>query len=179
MYKVGKTIKNKTKHQNKLKQIQRYQAPMARSYGSHSVLLLHLDFLQLFLPRDDVGLFLISRDGVDAFGFPPCNSFLGLGDLSPGHLILLATLTLAGNARHFVYQLHAAGFAGSVLLVAVCSESSPFVVAANEDLLVVETHVYLSVSGLSNDTLWRNEVWGRKTGYEILRWLGVGNAQQR
>jgi len=115
---------------------------------------LHLNFLQLLLPRNDVNLFLIGRHGVDAFGFPSGHSLLGLGDLPPSHFILLAHLTLAGDARRFENQFHATGFARPVFLVAMSSESSPLVVSANKDLLVVETHVYFNVSVGSNDILW-------------------------
>jgi len=118
----------------------------SNSYRSHPALPLHLNFLQLLLPSNDVNLFLISRHGVDAFGFPPGHSLLGLGDLPPCHFVLLAHLTLAGDARRFENQFHATGLARSVFLVAVGSESSPLVVAANKDLLVIETHVYFNVS---------------------------------
>lgn len=156
---VGRNITPKTKKENhknkhryKLQTNPNYQAPnKTRLYRSHLGLLHELHILQLPLPRGNVVFFLIRRHRVDAFGFPSGHSLLGRGDLAPDDLVLLAHLTFAGNAGCFVYQLHAACFARSVLLVAVCSESSPLVVTANEDLLVVETHVCLGVSETAVD----------------------------
>lgn len=129
------------------KQIPHYQAPNnTRLYRSHLGLLHEFHILQLPLPRGDTILFLISRHGVDVFGFPSGYSLLGRGDFTPDDFVLLAHLTLGSNTGCFVYQFHAACFASPVLLVAMCSESSPLVVTANEDLLVIEAHVCLGVS---------------------------------
>lgn len=88
----------------------------------------------------DVELLLIGRHGVDSFGFPSRYSLFGLGNLAPSHLVLFAHLTLALNSRRLIDEFHATRFAGPVLLVAMGPETAPFVVAADEDLLVVKAH---------------------------------------
>jgi len=111
-----------------------------QSYRPHLGLLRHLDISEVALPLHDACHFFIGRNRVDTLGFPSCNSFLRLDYFSHDDLVLLAQLTLACDAGSFVYQLHTARFAGPVLFVAVGSETSPLVVPAREDLLVVETH---------------------------------------
>jgi hypothetical protein len=110
-------------------------------YRPHLCLLHHLNIPQLPLPLDNVGPFLVGRYGVDAFGLPARYALSSLSDLAPDDLVLLAHLALRCDSRRFEDQLHTACLAGSVLFVAVGAEASPLVVAAGEDLLVVETHV--------------------------------------
>jgi hypothetical protein len=110
-------------------------------YRPHLCLLHHLDIPQLPLPLDNVGPFLVGRYGVDAFSLPARYALSSLSDLAPNDLVLLAHLALGCDSGSFEDQLHAACLAGSVLLVAMGAEASPLVVAAGEDLLVVETHL--------------------------------------
>jgi len=115
-------------------------------------MLRRLDLPEVALPLDDVRHFFVGRNRVDTLGFPSCNSLPRLDYFSHDDIVLLAQLTLACDARGFVYQLHAACLAGSILFVAVGSEASPFVVpAGGEDLLVVETHGLCQVFQVSVD----------------------------
>lgn len=114
----------------------------------------HVDVLQLPLPLGNVVPLLVGRDGVDPLGFPTFHALVGLRDLAPDDLVLLAHLTFGSDSGSFEDELHTAGLAGSVLLVAVGTEAPPLVVAAREDLLIVETHVWIDVSrGWSIDLL--------------------------
>lgn len=89
---------------------------------------------------DNAGPLLIGRHGIDPLRLPSGDSLLGGGYLAPDDFVFLAHRTLGCNMRRLEDELHAAGFARSVLLVAVSTEAPPLVVAAVEDLLFIEAH---------------------------------------
>lgn len=115
-------------------------------YRSHLGLLGHLNFSQLPLPLGYICVLLIGWNRVDTLGFPSGYSFLGLNYFAFDNFGPLAQLALNWDRWCFIDQLHATGFTCSVFFVTVGAESSPLMVVAGEDLLVVETHFCESVS---------------------------------
>lgn len=102
------------------------------------------------LPEVDGLFFLVGRNGIDAFHLPALNALMGLSDLSASHVNLLAGLTLGPDVDGLVDELHSAGFASTVLLCAVGTETTPSEVTTGEDLLVVKAHGVLKCG---SDTL--------------------------
>lgn len=92
------------------------------------------------LPEVDSLLFLVGRNGIDAFHLPALNALMGLSDLSVSHVNLLAGLTLGPDVDGLVDELHPASFTSTVLLCTVGTETSPSEITARENLLVVEAH---------------------------------------
>lgn len=99
-----------------------------------------LDFLQLILPDHDTLPLLIRGHRVNPFVLPALDPFMSLADLPVCHLILLAHLTSPRDTGSFIDQLHATGFSRSVFFGTMGTESTPLVVSAGENLLIIETH---------------------------------------
>lgn len=137
-----KQPKRYVKHQNKnLKPLYQALAPQTVIlYVFHFGCPHVLDFLQLILPDHDTLPLLIRGHRVNPFVLPALDPFDSLNDLPVCHFIFLAHLAFPRDTRSFINQLHAAGFSRSVFFGTMGTESTPLVVSAGENLLIIETH---------------------------------------
>ena len=99
-----------------------------------------LDILQLVLPAHDTFPLLIRWYRVDPFIFPSLDPLNCVTDLPTCYLISLAHRALSRDKGGFINQLHATSLSSSVLLCTMGTESTPLIVSASKNLLIVETH---------------------------------------